>query len=185
MNHSNKTLRLVEHTYIFESNPSFYFEQDVHVAYLHHSKQNMATFSLFIFEEQQDRTFSFIVLKIPICASTHNIFILLPKFCIHAIRLLDCWPQIQCQKNLLGTLLLLVRSLRALAPQLTACVGCVVAAPARAIAEIMATSAQASLAFGDGRGIASALLALALPRYLEKCKLEKDDGGICVMKGCG
>ena len=42
----------------------------------------MATFSLFIFEEQQDRTFIYIVLKIPICASTHSIYILLPKFCV-------------------------------------------------------------------------------------------------------
>lgn len=73
----------------------------------------------------------------------------------------------------LHALLLLVRSLGALTPQLTARVGGVVTAPARAIAEIVATSAQAPLAFGDGRGIASALLALALPRYLEKCKLEQ------------
>ena len=64
MNHNNKTFRLVErtHIYIYESNPSFYFEADMRVAYLHRSRQKMATFPLFIFEEQQEWTYIFIVL---------------------------------------------------------------------------------------------------------------------------
>ena len=80
-------------------------------------------------------------------------------------------PAIQGHETLDTPFLLLVRSLRALAPQLAACVRCVVAAPARAIAEVVATGSQASLAFGDGRSIASAFLALALPRHLVKKEL--------------
>lgn len=45
------------HTFMnrIESNPSFYFEQDVRVAYLNRSRQKMVPFPLFIFEEQQER----------------------------------------------------------------------------------------------------------------------------------
>ena len=51
------------HTFIYESNPSFYFEQDVLVAHLHRSRQKMAPFPLFIIEEQQERAFFSLTLK--------------------------------------------------------------------------------------------------------------------------
>ena len=125
-----------------------------------------ATFPLFIFEEQQEWTFIFIVLIK--YHSMHQLVVHL--FCFQFFASTRS-PARQTIDIYLHALLLLVRSFGALAPKLTARVGGVVTAPARAIAEIVATSAQASLAFRDGRGIASALFALPLPRYLEKCKL--------------
>lgn len=54
------------------SNPSFYFEQDVRVTYLRRSRQKMAPFPLFIFEEQQEQTFLFIDFK-KIIHSVHQL----------------------------------------------------------------------------------------------------------------